>query len=62
MVARHGDTLLDDVFGSVLLLGKTENGDVTVRCRDGQIIDRTPGHLQCCGGKKTVVRPEDSSS
>eukprot|EP00965_Chrysotila_dentata_P259166 6213467-Pleurochrysis_carterae.AAC.1 len=47
MCARVGDTLADDIFGNVVLLGRTEQGDLTVRRRDGEIVDRTVGHLQC---------------
>eukprot|EP00965_Chrysotila_dentata_P029135 968959-Pleurochrysis_carterae.AAC.1 len=38
MCARVGDKLIvDDVFGSVVLLGKTLDGSLTVRRRDGEI-------------------------
>eukprot|EP00965_Chrysotila_dentata_P064241 2128280-Pleurochrysis_carterae.AAC.3 len=29
---------------------------------NGNIVHRTPGHLQCCGGKTAAVKLDDSSS
>lgn len=50
MFARVGDKLEDDVFGTVVLLGKTLDGSLTVRKDNGDIVDRTAGHLKCANG------------
>eukprot|EP00965_Chrysotila_dentata_P132448 4379671-Pleurochrysis_carterae.AAC.1 len=46
-IARVGDSLIDDVLGTVVLLGRTQQRDLTVRRLDGEIMDRTAGHLKC---------------
>lgn len=46
-VAKVGDVLLDDIFDEVTLLGRNQDGSVTIRKADGDIIDRTTGHLRC---------------
>eukprot|EP00965_Chrysotila_dentata_P031784 1059932-Pleurochrysis_carterae.AAC.1 len=45
-VAKVGDVLIDDIFAEVTLLGRNQDGSFTVRKVDGDIVDRTTGHLR----------------
>lgn len=45
-VAKVGDLLLDDVFEEVTLLGRNQDGSVSIRKADSEIVDRTTGHLR----------------
>lgn len=45
-VAKVGDVLLDDLFEQVTLLGRNQDGSVSIRKANGDIIDRTTGHLR----------------
>eukprot|EP00965_Chrysotila_dentata_P043970 1461622-Pleurochrysis_carterae.AAC.1 len=45
-IAKIGAVLLDDVFNQVTLLGRNQDGSVSIRKANGDIIDRTTGHLR----------------
>eukprot|EP00965_Chrysotila_dentata_P148726 4911987-Pleurochrysis_carterae.AAC.1 len=53
MVARVGDKLIDDVFGTVVFFGKTQDRSLTGRKEDGDIVDRTAGHPKCAPASRS---------
>lgn len=57
MIAHKGDTLIDDCFGFVKVIGQYENGSLLIRKNDGdgEELARTEGHVKASYSNQLVA-------